>query len=60
MFRKPALFCSLLCLAFSKLLGSEIIEISASASQSGMDPAMPSTEAQIQGGLPKAKTNGSS
>ena len=38
MFRKPALFCSLLCLAFSKLLGSEIIEISASASQSGNGP----------------------
>jgi quinoprotein glucose dehydrogenase len=38
MFRKPTLFCSLLCLAFSNLLGSEIIEISASASQSGNGP----------------------
>lgn len=38
MFRKPALFCSLLCLAVSKLLSSEIIEVSASASQSGNGP----------------------
>ena len=38
MFRKPALLCSLLCLSLSKLLGSEIIEISASASQSGNGP----------------------
>ena len=38
MFRKLALLCSLLCLFLSKLLGSEIIEISASASQSGNGP----------------------
>ncbi|MBT4667257.1 MAG: c-type cytochrome [Opitutae bacterium] len=38
MFRKPALLISLLCLAVSNLLSSEIIEISASASQSGNGP----------------------
>ena len=36
--RKSNLILSLLCLSFSKLLGSEIIEISASASQSGNGP----------------------
>ena len=38
MFRKSTLFLSLLCLSLSKLLGSEIIKISASASQSGNGP----------------------
>ncbi len=38
MFRNPTLFLSLLCLSLAKLLGSEIIEISASASQSGNGP----------------------
>ena len=38
MFFKSILFSSLLCLSFSKLVGSEIIEISASAFQPGNDP----------------------
>ena len=38
MFRKPTLFLSLLCLSVSNLLYSEIIEVSASASQSGNGP----------------------
>jgi quinoprotein glucose dehydrogenase len=38
MFRKPTLLCSLLCLCVSNLLSSEIIEINASASQSGNGP----------------------
>ena len=38
MFRKSTLFLSLLCLCVSNLISSQIIEISASASQSGNGP----------------------